>query len=60
MAKKQPSPQFIITEKEPAEPDTIGIVFDYFSERGYETLPENVTIKCEPVKKNLRNNLNKF
>ena len=60
MAKKQPSPQFIITEKEPAEPDTIGIVFDYFSERGYETLPKNVTIETEPFKKKLRNNSNKF
>lgn len=51
MAKKQPSPQFIITEKEQGQPNTIGAVFDYFSERGYETLPENVTIKCEPFKK---------
>jgi hypothetical protein len=60
MAKKQPPQKFIITEKEPAEPDTIGAVFDYFYERGYETLPKNVTIETEPFKKNLRNNLNNF
>jgi hypothetical protein len=60
MAKKQQPQQFIITEKEPGQPNTIGAVFDYFSERGYETLPKNVTIETEPFKKNVRNNLNKF
>jgi hypothetical protein len=61
MAKKQqPSPQFIITEKEPAEPDTIGFIFDYYKNRGYDSLPPNVTVETEPFKKNLRNNLNKF
>lgn len=60
MAKKQPSQQFILTEKEPGQPNTIGAVFDYFYERGYDTMPKNVTIKTELFKKNLRNNLNKF
>lgn len=53
MAKKQPSQQFIITEKEPAEPDTIWFIFDYYKNRGYDSLPPNVTVETEPFKKNL-------
>lgn len=51
MAKKQQPQQFIITEKEPAEPDTIGFIFDYYKNRGYDSLPPNVTVETEPFKK---------
>lgn len=60
MAKKQPPKKFIITEKEPGQPNTIGFIFDYYKNRGYDSLPPNVTIKTELFKKNLRNNLNNF
>lgn len=50
MKKKQPSPKFIITEKEPGKPDTIGAVFDYYSLRGYDAMPKNATINSTKFK----------
>lgn len=45
--KKKDAPKPIWQEKEKAQADTIGAVFDYYAERGYKSIPENATIHAK-------------
>lgn len=48
MAKKQP-PRIELNPREPANPGTIGWVFDYYRSRGNK-LPDNATINSNNFK----------
>lgn len=46
MTKKQP-PRLELNPREPSEPGTIGVVFDYWRLRGCDKLPDRVTINSD-------------
>jgi len=52
--KKQP-PRLELNPREPATPGTIGVVFDYWRLRGWDTMPDNVTINCDNFKSKPKN-----
>lgn len=52
MKKRQDKPQMEIQEREPARPGTIGVIFDYYREKGLDRLPEGVIVNADKWKSN--------
>lgn len=54
--KKQP-PRLELKPREPATPGTIGMVFDFYRERGHDRLPDRVTINSDIFKAQPKNKI---
>lgn len=52
MKKRQDKPRMEMQEREPAEPGTIGVIFDYFRNRGLDRLPDGVIVNANKWKSN--------
>lgn len=52
MKKRQDKPRMEMQEREPAEPGTIGVIFDYFRNRGLDQLPDGVIVSANKWKSN--------
>lgn len=50
MAKKKAQIELKLEAREPADPETIGVIFDYYRSKGMDKLPDNVIINADKFK----------
>ena len=49
---KQKQSDLILEEKEKATPATIGVIFDYYANKGLDKLPDGIIINANKFKSN--------